>query len=458
MPKSIALKQDSWFSDRNAIYDFPENWDVYEYAHRPLVKISGQEIENRINQPVASEKLEQLVRPGQRILIICDDISRPTPLDPVLPLLFKILLEQGIHKDQISLLVALGSHEPMSAHELALKLGMQTVSNHTIHQHHPRRNNVLIGRTKLGTPVYINRLLMEHDLVLGLGGIYPHNLAGFSGGTKLILGVSGIKTILTLHRNRKGAGVGGDINNEFRQDLLEIAQMAKLKFIINLVLDKNRDIVEVVSGDPENAFHKGVDFVRTHFTVPHPDSQDFDLVLADVYPFDTSYAFARKGLWPIHVTQQKCMKLIVASMTRGMGGHLVFPIPNSQNRLKKLTREWRHFGTRYFLKYSLGPKFSKFIKKYGKAHKASNPPGRLSASRNSRVHQTGTGHPVMILHQAADKERLQLEKLPHLLFDDPVQCFDHINECHNYRPLRVALYRNASLTFPQNIQKRDHPD
>ena len=109
-----------------------------------------------------------------------------------------------------------------------------------------------------------------------MGGIVPHNPAGFGGGEKLILGVCGIRTILHFHQRRNGTGTGGDVNNEFRMDVQEASQLAGLGFIVNTVVNRHREVVDVFSGDPDRAFRAGVEMVRKHFGVPHPDTMNFD--------------------------------------------------------------------------------------------------------------------------------------------------------------------------------------
>jgi nickel-dependent lactate racemase len=208
--------------------------------------------------------------------------------------LLHLLLEQGIEKDKVSILISSGTHDLMNEREICLKLGRRIAEEYNILLHHCKRGNVFIGRTSRGTPVYINRHLLGHNLIIGVGGIVPHNPAGFGGGAKLILGVCGIRTIMHFHRFRKGAGTGGNIENEFRLDVQEAARMAGLNFIVNTLVNREREVIDLFSGDLEEAFNCGVAAARKLFSVPHPDSAKFDLVIADVYPFDASFAFTRK--------------------------------------------------------------------------------------------------------------------------------------------------------------------
>ena len=247
MKNRVELRQRAWFGDDRVTIEFPENWDVHLFSPPEMDALAETEIRKRIESPIGADNLELLAQPGKSVLIICDDISRPTRTDQILPVLLRKLHEHGVGKEQISILISSGTHDLMNEEETALKLGRKIAGEYKVLLHHCKRGNVLIGRTSRGTPVYVNRHLVGHDLVIGVGGIVPHNPAGFGGGAKLILGVCGIRTILHFHQRRKGIGTGGDIDNEFRLDVLEAARMAGLNFIVNTLVNRDR----AISGRPQ---------------------------------------------------------------------------------------------------------------------------------------------------------------------------------------------------------------
>ncbi|MCK5135108.1 MAG: DUF2088 domain-containing protein [Bacteroidales bacterium] len=452
MKNSIDIRQRAWFGDDRVTIDFPEEWDVQIFSPPEMEALHESEIRRKIESPIGFDSLDMLVLPGKKVLIICDDISRPTRTDLILPVLLGILEERGIAEEQISILVSSGTHDLMDEGEIALKLGKEIADKYNVFLHHCKRGNVYIGRTSRGTPVYVNRHLERHDLVIGVGGIVPHNPAGFGGGAKLILGVCGIRTILHFHQRRKGIGTGGDIENEFRLDVLEAARMAGLEFIVNTLVNRDREVTEIFSGDVDQAFRTGVDMARKYYGVPNPDSGNFDLVIADVYPFDASFAFTRKGWWPVMNVSQECHKMIISAMPKGVGGHLVFPIPNDRkiNKLVRLYFELITFGIRHFMTKSLASRIRTMLRKMGfqkgKRLIHSKTPGadKVKSSRSEVP-----GGDVVYFHGAKREAANALQRLPYRLFSSPGEYLKYITEVTGNRPLRVAFYRSSSLTFPE---------
>ncbi len=251
MRNRFEIRQASWFSDEPVTIEFPEHWDIRLFSPPEFKGIGGDAIGRAIENPLGSKKLGDLVLPGKKVVIVCDDISRPTRTDIILPTLISKLENLGILRENIAILISSGTHDLMNRDELTLKLGKEICREFKIHLHQYRKGNVFVGKTSLGTPVYLNQRLTQCDLIIGVGGIVPHNPAGFGGGAKLILGVCGIRTILHFHQLRKGVGTGGDVENEFQQDVQEAARMAGMDFILNGIVNRHRELIKVY-GDWEN--------------------------------------------------------------------------------------------------------------------------------------------------------------------------------------------------------------
>jgi hypothetical protein len=200
------------------------------------------------------------------------------------------------------------------------------------------------------------------------------------------------------------------------------------------------------------AFQAGVAESRKIYGVPHPDSREFDLVIADVYPFDASFAFTRKGWWPVMHVAQNCHKLIISAMPKGVGGHLVFPIPNDRkiNKLVRLYYELVTFGIRHFIRRSLASRFRKLFRRlgYGRS-KPQSAPGSKPAGKSALIRSELPGTNVVYLHHAAGKAALSLRRLPYRIFLSPEKYIKYITEATGNKPLRVALYKASSLTFPE---------
>ncbi len=445
---SIQLRYGSWFKDATVTYNFPDNWDlkVFSMKDSGILDISG--IKKSLDQPVGSGGIQNLARKGMKVLLICDDISRPTRTDLVLPVIISSLKEAGVNRQDISVLISSGTHAVMTKDEIDLKIGKEIVSQYDVYTHNFRKGNVFIGRTPQGTPVYVNKRVVESDLVIGVGGIYPHDPAGFGGGAKLILGVCGISSILHFHKKRRGRGTGGDIQNDFRQDVLDAARLAKMNFIVNMLVNGERKIIDIVAGDTELAFSEGVRRARPILGVPGPDSGTYDLVIADVYPIDSTYAFMRKGWWPVKNVSHNCQKLIIAAMPKGIGGHMIYSVPGESriNKLKLLYFEFRSFGTAYMAE-TLGSRLVlKFSRLKSKISRTGNENRRPVNTDNEKT-ENNQGKFVVLCHPDGEIKD-QFASLPHKVFDNMDHYIEYVSEITGRRPLRVALYKNSSLTFP----------
>ena len=239
----------------------------------------------------------------------------------------------------------------MSQIEKNLKFGADICKSIKIIDHDLKRNLVFMGKTSLGTPVYVNKIVATSDLVIGIGGILPHGQAGFGGGAKLILGVSGIKTILYFHDRRKGTNRGKTIDNELRNDMTEAARLCKMNFIINNLISQDREIVDIYAGDLEFAYIEGVKKAKYIYQVQNPNDSDANLIVADTYPFDISFSVSGKGWWPVITRNCKHQRLIIAAIPNGINDHILFPFkkPKYLFLLKMLSRRLQTHSVSEFI-------------------------------------------------------------------------------------------------------------
>jgi nickel-dependent lactate racemase len=266
--------------------------------------------------PIGAPLLRDAVGSRNRVLILVDDVTRGTPV----PLLFRSViaeLEAGsIPDDQITLLIAQGTHRRMTDAELRDKLG-EFYGRYTIHQHDWLDNDSLhdFGRTADGTPVRANRLLATADFVVGVGSIVPHRIKGFSGGAKIAFpGVAGPEI---QARNQwqaaqyASAAVMGQAANPMRHRIEEAARLAGLRYIVNVVTDRERRIVGCFVGDPIAAHRAGcrLSAVVNEVTLPHRA----DIVLADSYPADRELWQSAKAFYAGDIAVRDGGTLIVVS-------------------------------------------------------------------------------------------------------------------------------------------------
>jgi lactate racemase len=247
-------------------------------------------------QPLASRDLR-----GKKIVVVVDDITRPTPAHLIFPYLLRELERAGAEPRDLLLIPALGVHRPMTEAEMERKVGRESLSVLGWENHDARdvEGVVCVGATQAKTEVYINRRLVEADLVISVGSIEPHVLAGFGGGLKNIVpGCAGIETIAHNHlwgtTSKEAAQIGADPEaNPLRRDLEEAAGMLKAEiFVINPVLGatsgadggKAPAIVRIFAGHPKLAHREGIKLAREIYGVAVPEPAD--VLITDSAPMD----------------------------------------------------------------------------------------------------------------------------------------------------------------------------
>jgi nickel-dependent lactate racemase len=268
----------------------------------PPVPDLDKAIEEALSRPIGISPIPELIRPGQRVLIISDDNTRNTPVHKILPPLVARLEQAGVRERDITVLMALGTHRYMSREEMIAKVGEAMFSRLRVVNHIWMDRGALIsfGRTSRGTPLAANRLLSEHEVKIGLGAIVPHHIPGFSGGAKIIQpGVCGPETTAETHLlSCQGGGDSflGQTENPVRADLEEMAEKVGLTAIVNAVLDPSGQTLGIFFGGFREAFRKGVELCRKVYGVPYRERPD--IVISNSHPCHLDFWQAHKSLYP----------------------------------------------------------------------------------------------------------------------------------------------------------------
>jgi nickel-dependent lactate racemase len=258
-------------------------------------------IERAFSHPIGSEPLSQMLRGCKNVLILADDYTRTTPVQKILPRLMKELEIGGIQPSGIKILVALGTHRPMTEEEMVKKFGKEITQRYTLLNHNwwDRSQLINLGETEGGTPIFVNRLVEEVDFIIGIGQIVPHRVTGFSGGGNIIQpGICGEETTGKTHwlgAQFTGREILGKIENPVKKEIERIAQRAGLKWIINTIQDGSNRVIEVVAGDPMQAYRNGA--IRSHQVYQSELPQEADIVIADSHPYDSELWLASKGIY-----------------------------------------------------------------------------------------------------------------------------------------------------------------
>jgi nickel-dependent lactate racemase len=436
MDNLILGRTKAWYEDKKLEYRFPYEWNVQILSHLPTRVLNQDEIYQKIQKPIGCSPLSNYLQPGMSVCIVSDDISRPTRTDIIIPILIEYLNQNRIPNESIRIVISSGTHKRMSQIEKNLKFGPDICKSIKLIDHDLKKNLFFMGKTSLGTPVYVNKTVAKSDLVIGIGGIHPHSQAGFSGGAKLILGVSGIKTILYFHDRRKRASRGTTIDNELRDDMTEAARLCKMNFIINNLISENREIVDIFAGDLEFAYTEGVKKAKYLYKVKSPNDSDADLIVADTYPFDISCSMSRKGWWPVLTKNYSNQRLIIAAIPKGINEHILFPF--NQQKYSSLP----NILCRRLQTHSVSEFIMLLSKKiYLKGIKKKVYPKHNGASINS----TNNAPPVFFYHDLDINPNINLSN--YIFFNSMADCFDQINIRVKKKHIKVWFYKASSLTY-----------
>ncbi len=301
-----------------------------------------------LQHPIGSPPLEELARGKRSAAIAVCDITRPAPNRVVLPHVLAALDKGGMPSSQVSVLVATGLHREATRDELREIVGDDILARYRVESHRARAGdeNAYLGETRTGTPVYIDRRLLDADLHITLGFVEPHLMAGFSGGRKLLsIGLAGEKTIKRLHSpvfmHDPQATEGSFPDNPLHRELIEIASMAGHDFIVDVALTRSRGIAAVFAGEPLEAHAAGVAFVRQSTLAAVEEPADAVITTSGGYPLDLTFYQAVKGVTAAsQVVKAGGTVLLVAACREGLGSAefsaLVRRSADSKNLLDEL--------------------------------------------------------------------------------------------------------------------------
>ena len=300
------------------LIDVPDHAFIVEPKHVPKCDDEEEAVIEALRNPIGCSPLKELVKSTDKVAIVISDITRPTPNHLLVPILIREL--DHVPLENFVIINGTGTHRDQTREEFIQMLGQWVVDNVRIINNQCHNNEALIkvGESKFGCDVYLNNEYVEADFRIVTGFIEPHFFAGYSGGPKGIMpGIAGIETIMTFH-NAKMIGdpksTWGNMQGNPVQDMTrEINGMCKPDFMLNVTLNREKEITAVFAGELFEAHNKGCAYVEEHAMVKCEERFDVVITSNSGYPLDQNLYQAVKGMSAAQKIVKKGGSIIIAS-------------------------------------------------------------------------------------------------------------------------------------------------
>lgn len=307
--------------------NIPENVSLYTAEPKKVKKAEGikKAIAEALNNPIGSPKIEDIVKPNQKICIITDDNTRYTPVNEIFKELLPRLEKAGIAKKDIIIIMALGSHRKMTNDEIIKKVGKDVFENYKVINSEFQDKNKLVevGKSRLGTPIRVLKDAMEADIRIGIGNIAPHGCMGWSGGAKILYpGITSEDIVSEFHvmQGLSDNLLYGIEDCHIRLAVEEWTEQIGLHFIINTVLTAESELYKAVAGHFVKAHRAGVSFAKNVCGASVKESPD--IVVVSSYPLAADFWQCTKALYSAaKVIKQGGTILLLSPCTEGIGPH-----------------------------------------------------------------------------------------------------------------------------------------
>lgn len=305
-------------------FNLPEEWNLISGEDRPPVggvKDPLEEVRRALDNPVGTQGIEQLARPGMAVVLLFDDLQRPTPAHIVLPEIMDRLNKAGVPDERIMGVCGLGTHPLLDLAALKTKVGETAFSRleGRLFCHDPHAaDNVIIGRTRRGSLVEINPYVAAADLIIGVGECMPHPIAGYGGGFKLIMpGVCSYRSVADhhfvwmRHRNSRVNVLDG---NFFWEEIVDAGRISRMAFKVDLIMNEKKEIIKAFAGDPEEEQRAGASYAESLYRMPLSGLADVTIISA----------------YPMEVGVQSTKALVMGGFCTRTGGTIIWVAPQKE--------------------------------------------------------------------------------------------------------------------------------
>ena len=253
-----------------------------------------QAVLDAIYHPIGSKPLNELLQPGQKVAFICNDPTRVANSHDFMPILVEELNKIGIKDEDMRIVFALGTHRKMTQEEMIEAVGEDVAKRLPMYNSdcNKQEDFEYFGETSFGTPVWLNKLICDVDLVIMTGTIVHHFFSGFGGGRKAVL--PGVAAMETIRRNHSlmmspDAQLGKLHGNPVYEDQMEGVRLFAKEhrmFLFNAILDAKKQFLKIFAGDWEKAHLEACKFVDKVYGVEIDAPADIVIASCGGYPKD----------------------------------------------------------------------------------------------------------------------------------------------------------------------------
>jgi nickel-dependent lactate racemase len=273
-------------------------------------------LDGALASPIASRRLEELVRPGDRVTLVVSDATRDEPRAA-----FLAAVRARLGPVRLTVAVATGTHGPCAVERLGIPPSLLAGAQLVMHDGHRDDDLVVAGTTRRGTPVRLHRCAVDADLIVATGAIRPHYFAGFGAGIKAVFpGLGGAREIRINHllKQAREARAGVVVGNPCREDLEEAVVMLPPIFLLDFVCDPDERPRAAVAGDVLAAFRAGAELARPRVTADAPRTRT--IVVSDALPVTGSLYQASKLVAAVApLLEDDGTIIVVAECPEGIG-------------------------------------------------------------------------------------------------------------------------------------------
>ena len=270
--------------------------------------LSDAEAGALIDDPIDAQPLEEIISPGESVLVVVSDATRATAAGQVVNLLARRLIQLGVAPHDLRVIFATGIHRRVTREEKdELLTPFITQRIRTLdHDAEDGARHVALGVTAAGTPIELDRALFEHSHVILTGAVNFHYFAGFTGGRKSVCpGLASARTVAATHLRaldfetggrRAGVAAGRLDGNAVHEECERVAAEVAPSFLVNTVVDEKGRAVRLYAGDWRAAHRRACAEYADSHTIQLEEKRPVVVVSCGGAPHDINLIQAHKAL------------------------------------------------------------------------------------------------------------------------------------------------------------------